>query len=225
MKAQATKPAAVAVVIVALKPQVAAITKAFGAVESAQSKLGDAVLAAAPAVKPDQIAGFCSMVHTALTAKCPEKAGSIKAQVTYIRRVLTAIVVDKIDVQPGQSLRGLYDALPKAATGANTHGAKLPNPGKTATTEESGKIVTLTKAEKRAIDINAAITTLFGTCNPDLVQAMEYAASNSGLFMSWASASVKASQLRELEKLAAQKPAKVAPVAKPAKASRARKSA
>ena len=218
-----TKPAAVIVSKPALSAPVNKVVAAFNATEKAQAKLGDTVLAVAPSIPADDIATFCHMLKTKLDAANPEKAGSNKAQVSYVRRVLTAIIVDGVKVEAGQSLRGLYESLPKANTGGAAHGARLPNPGKE--TGDNVKTVTVSPAEKKALDKNAAVTLLFGTCNPELLAAVEYAASHSGVFMSWASASAKAAQIAEMEKLAAQKPAPVAKSAPAKRATRQRKAA
>lgn len=186
--------------IPAFNAPVKKVAAAFANIDKASVKLGDVVLEVAPSIPADKISVFCKMLQAKLDADNPSKAGSNKTQVSYIRRVITAIVVDGREIKPGQTLRGIYESLPKAKTGGASHTRKMEKPeGKETAEKPEGKIVTLTAAEKRAMEINAAITTLFGTCNPELVAAVEYAVNNSGLFMTWASASAKAAKLAELE--------------------------
>lgn len=185
------------------------LATAFANVGKAGVKLGDAVLEVAPTIPEDGIQVFCKMLQAKLDEQNPAMANSNKTQVSYVRRVITAIVVDGREIEPGQTLRGIYESLPKAKTGGASHTRKTAKPdGKETTEKPEGKIVTLTSAEKRAMEINAAITTLFGTCNPELIAAVEYAVSNSGVFMSWASASAKAAKLAEMEAALETVPAK-----------------
>lgn len=186
------------------------IVSAFASLDKAQSKLGDTVLEVAPTIAADNIEPFCAMLKARLEEASPDKAGSIKTQVSYIRRVVTAIVVDGVTVEPGQSLRGLYDSLPKKETGAAAHakrGAKLPNPAEDGEADAPAKAEP-SSAEKRAQAIRDAITTLFGYCEPDLIAAAEYATANASVFVRWAQASARAAQLAEIEKVVAAVPAK-----------------
>lgn len=176
------------------------LATAFANVGKAGVKLGDTVLEVAPSIPKDGIQVFCKMLQAKLDEQNPDMTGSNKTQVSYVRRVITAIVVDGRKIEPGQTLRGIYDSLPKAKTGGASHARKTAKSDDKENPEKpEGKIVTLTAAEKRAMEINAAITTLFGTCNPELIAAVEYAVNNSGLFMTWASASAKAAKLAEME--------------------------
>lgn len=185
------------------------LATAFANVGKAGVKLGDTVLEIAPSIPKDGIQVFCKMLQAKLDEQNPAMANSNKTQVSYVRRVITAIVVDGRKIEPGQTLRGIYDSLPKAPTGGASHARKTAKSDNKETPEKpEGKIVTLTAAEKRAMEINAAITTLFGTCNPELIAAVEYAVNNSGVFMSWASASAKAAKLAELEATLDKVPAK-----------------
>lgn len=196
-----SKQTPVLVTVPAFNAPVKKVADAFAGLEKAGVKLGDVVISVAPSIPADKISVFCSMLQSKLNDNNPGKENSIKVQVSYIRKVITAIVVDGVEPEHGQTLRGLYDSLPKKATGGASHARKTnkPNDGEADEPETESKTVTLSKAEKRAMDINAAITTLFGTCNPDLVAAVEYAVSHSGVFMSWASASAKAAKLAELD--------------------------
>ena len=174
------------------------LATAFANVGKAGVKLGDTVLEIAPSIPKEGIQVFCKMLQAKLDEQSPEMANSNKTQVSYVRRVITAIVVDGRTIEPGQSLRGIYESLPKQKTGGASHARKTAKAGEEPEKPE-GKIVTLTSAEKRAMEINAAITTLFGTCNPELIAAVEYAVSHSGVFMTWASASAQAAKLAEME--------------------------
>lgn len=196
------------------------LATAFANVGKAGVKLGDTVLEVAPTIPKDGIQVFCKMLQAKLDEQNPAMANSNKTQVSYVRRVITAIVVDGRKIEPGQTLRGIYDSLPKAKTGGASHNRKMEKPEDKETAEKpEGKIVTLTATEKRAMEINAAITTLFGTCNPELIAAVEYAVNNSGVFMSWASASAKAAKLAELEAALDKAPTK-APTKRKARTSR-----
>lgn len=205
--------------IPAFNAPVKKVAAAFANVGKAGVKLGDTVLEVAPSIPEDKIEVFCKMLQAKLNEQSPELAGSIKAQVSYIRRVIKAIVVDGREIEPGQSLRGIYDSLPKAKTGGASHTRKTAKPDGQAD-DSTAQAVTLTAAEKRAVDINAAITTLFGTCNAELIAAVEYAVSHSGVFMSWASASAKAAQLADLEAALDKAPAKAKAKAPAKRASR-----
>lgn len=183
----------------------AAEDKARAAAVAAETKIGDVVLSIAPTLKPDDVEPFCKMVHTQLDNARPEKAGSNKTQVSYIRRVLTAVVKDGVAVEPGQSLRGIYDSLRKKKTGGNTHagkGAKLPNPaaGKSDMETVENPVEKTATLESRAEKVKAAITMVFGYCEPDLLNAVQYAASNVPAFLQWAENMSQSAMLDALEK-------------------------
>ena len=194
----------------------AAEDKARAAAVAAETKIGDVVLSIAPTLKADDVEPFCKMVHNQLDAARPEKTGSNKTQVSYIRRVLTAVVKDGVTVEPGQSLRGIYESLRKKKTGGNTHagkGAKLPNPAeKTAdnpaekTADNPAEKTADNPAEKtatlesRAEKVKAAVTMIFGYCEPDLLSAVQHAASNDPAFLEWAENMSQSAMLDALEK-------------------------
>lgn len=222
-----TKSAAVVTEVPALRKHVTALKAAYAGQIKWTAKVAEVIVAAGRDMSVEQVESFISMIEPVLAQFIA--APSVKVEKTRIRGVLKAAASGH-DFK-AESLRGMYEETKGTAEdgkGGRKTGAKLPNPAEDA--EDADKpeatIVTLTKAEKKALDVNAAITLLFGTCTPELLAAVEYAVSQSGLFMSWASSSVKAAQLAELEKLAAQKPAivpKAAPVAK--RATRQRKAA
>lgn len=212
-----SKPAAAIVHVPALVAPVKKIVAAFTQAEKAQNKLGNTVLEVAPTLKADNIEPFCAMLKAQLESAYPEKAGSIKAQITYIRRVVTAIVVDGVTPEPGQSLRGLYDSLPKKETGGNAHaskrGAQLPNPA-----DSEGEPSPAATLESRADKVRGAVTMIFGYQEPELLDAVQFAAANVQDFIRWAQKAAQDAALAELEKAVTAAPAKA-----PAKVARKRK--
>lgn len=197
------KPAQVITHVPALSARVKKIVTAYGGVTKAAAKLGDVVLEVAGTLKQADIAPFCAMVTKQLT-EAGHPAGSVKTQVSYIRRVVTAVVVDGVEVEPGQSLRGIYDSLPKKETGGAAHsarGAKLPNPAKKTGDAAAPAAPAATLAD-RAEKVKAAVTMIFGYSEPDLIHALQYAAasqSNISAFIEWAKSGAQAGTMAELE--------------------------
>jgi hypothetical protein len=174
------------------------VIAAFTAAEKAQVKVGDAVLAASTKLAEKDIKPFCDAIKASLENR-GFTPGSVKTTVSYIRRVLAAIIVDGFEPEPGQTLRGLYESLPKKVTGGAAHAPRLPNPA--AASDETPKEVTVsTTAEEKAERFKAAITDIFGHCDADLIEAMQYVAANEPVFIRWAQASMKAAMLAEVEK-------------------------
>lgn len=176
----------------------APVIAAFTAAEKAQVKVGDAVLAAATKLNEADIKPFCDAIKTSLETK-GFTPNSAKVTTMYIRRVLTAVIVDGLEIEPGQTLRGLYDALPKAATGGAKHGARLPNAA-AASDETPDEVTVSVTPEQKAERFKAAITDIFGHCDADLIEAMQYVAANETIFVRWAQSSMKAAMLAEVEK-------------------------
>lgn len=174
----------------------ASVISALVAAEKAQTKIGDAVLAAATKLQEADIKPFCESIKASLEAK-GFTPNSAKVTTMYIRRVITAIVVDGITPEPGQTLRGLYDSLPKKSTGGAVHAPRLPNP---ADADADMSASASTPAESRADAVKEAITVLFGHCDADLIEAVQYAATNEMIFVRWAQASMQASILAKVEK-------------------------
>lgn len=170
------------------------VISAIVAAEKSQVKIGDAVLAAAAKLDEKSIKPFCDAVKASLENR-GFTPGSVKATVSYIRRVLTAIIVEGFEPEPGQSLRGLYQSLPKKETGGAAHAPRLPNP---ADADESTSAPTTMEA--RADAFKSAVTAIFGHCDADLIEAMQYAAEHEPMFIRWAQASMKAAMLAEVEK-------------------------
>lgn len=192
-----------------------------GAIQESTSlsvTLGNLTIKAAKHVKAETLDPFVDACKQ-LCESAGLTEGSFKTYLSNIRGVLRAML-DGYKPKPGESLRTMYNAAPKGK-GRQKAGARTPT-GKAdiADDGDDGDVVTLAPAEAKKLDKNAAITLLFGTCNPELMAAVDYAVSHSGLFMSWAGASVKAAQLAEMEKLAGQKVVPVVPVKAPAKAPR-----
>lgn len=173
-------------------PVVAAIVAA----EKSQVKIGDAVLAAAAKLQEANIKPFCDAVKASLENR-GFTPGSVKATVSYIRRVLTAIIVEGFEPEPGQSLRGLYQSLPKKETGGAAHAPRLPNPADADADDSASAPTTM---EARADAFKSAVTAIFGHCDADLIEAMQYAAEHEPMFIRWAQASMKAAMLAEVEK-------------------------
>lgn len=182
------------------------VIAAFTAAEKAQVKVGDAVLAAATKLTEKDIKPFCGAIKTSLETR-GFTPGSVKVTLSYIRRVLTAIIVDGFEPEPGQTLRGLYESLPKKATGGAAHAPRLPNPADADADDSASADASVVS---RADTVKEAITTLFGHCDADLIEALQYAAANEMIFIRWAQASMKAAGLAGAEKAAApaKKPAR-----------------
>lgn len=217
---KSNKPAAVVAEVPALRKHVVALRAAYAGQTKWTAKVAEVIVAAGRDMSADQVESFINMIEPVLAQFIA--ASSVKVEKTRIRGVLKAAASGH--EFKAESLRGMYEetkGTSEDGKGGRKTGAQLPQ-GPEGEANADGKIVTLTKAEKVALDRNAAITLLFGTCTPELLAAVDYATSHSGLFMSWAGASVKAAQLAELEKLAAQKPIVVAPAKK---ATRQRKAA
>ena len=179
----------------------APVIAAFAAAEKAQVKVGDAVLVAATKLSEADIKPFCDAIKTSLETK-GFTPNSAKVTTMHIRRVITAVIVDGLEIKPGQTLRGLYDSLPKSNTGGKSHkkGATLPNPandGADGETENTSPAATMVD---RAEKVKAAVTMIFGYCEPDLLSAVQYAAANIPAFLEWAADHAMGAQLAELEK-------------------------
>lgn len=221
--AKKNTPAPVIVDVIALRKPVAAVVSVWEKRNNADVKFGDKVVELAKTITLDDVEPFCKMVQAGIDAKYPDKASSNKVQVSYIRSVMKAIVAG-YEPEEGQSLRSIYDAIPKKKTGGASHGARTGNPapvddGDDDDVDSTPKMVVLTKAEKREADLTAAITVIFGTCNPELFAAVEYAEKNSGVFMTLMGQRIAADQKNALSAAivaSAKKPAKpAAKVAKP----------
>lgn len=174
------------------------VIAALVAAEQSQVKVGDAVISAASKLDKSSIKPFCDAIRASL-----EKRGftpaSVKVTTMYIRRVITAIVVDGMEVEPGQSLRGIYQSLPKKQTGGASHAPRLPNPAKAGKPDTSAPAADTATSE--AEKFRNAVELLFGSYDAELIAAVQYAASNKGIFIKWAQASAQAAAL------AAEKPA------------------
>lgn len=180
--------------IPALAARVKQVASAYGAITKAQSKLGDVVLKVAPTLAESEIKPFCSMLTQTLT-DAGHPAGSVKTTVSYIRRVVTAIVVDGLEIEPGDTLRGMYESLKKEKTGAAAHAGRV-------SASDEDKVTVSVTPEKRAEAIKAAATVLFGYSEPDLLAALAYAKKFTDRFIKWAQASEQAELASELESTA-----------------------
>ena len=182
---KATKSQAPAIVVIpALRAHVTAIKAAYKSAQSANQKIGAAVIAAAGAMKADQVESFVAMCKDALAGVLAE--GSIKVEATRIRRVLTAIIAGDIEPSEGDTLRTMYDACPKGNTGAPkkgaSHGTDKPEKPK------QGDTVTL-----KGDPVEQAAILLFGTAEA-YTDALRYARDNAVLFQAWAHASMRAKE-------------------------------
>lgn len=187
----------------------APVIRAFDNAEKANVKIGDAVLEAAGKLNESDIKPFCDAIKTSLENK-GFTPNSAKVTTMYIRRVVTAIVVDGLEVEPGQTLRGLYDALPKSLTGGKAKpGARLPNPNPETVKAELGEAdSTVATLDSRAEKVAAAVTMIFGSAKPEIMSAVMVAASDIDAFVTWAEGHAMASQLAELEKAVTATPVK-----------------
>lgn len=180
----------------------APVVAAFAAAEKAQVKVGDAVLAAATKLSEADIKPFCDAIKTSLENK-GFTPNSAKVTTMYIRRVLTAVIVDGLEIEPGQTLRGLYDSLPKSATGGASHtrkmnkGASDSDSNDSEPEENDDAEPAPTTLEARAEKVRAAVTMIFGYSEPELLDAVQVAAANIAEFIRWAK---KSSVLAEVEK-------------------------
>lgn len=189
MTNQATK----IVNIKALEPLARAIVGAYKKVESAQVSIGTAVIKAGATVKIDQVETFVGMIRGQLESVL--SPSSLKVEATRLRRVLKAVIAGDITATDGMTLRQLYDACPKdASKGGPKTGPRVI--GKEESTPMDSVSVT---PEQKADKFKAAITLLFGYCEPDLITAMQYATANATVFMKWAGASSQAALVAELE--------------------------
>lgn len=169
-----------------LSRAVRSVLTALTANAKAEMKVGDAVLAASKIILEADISPFCDAIKTSLEAK-EFKPSSVKVTVMYIRRVLTAVIVDGVKVQPNQSLRGLYESLPKKKTGGATHSNKAKASATVSTGEKTqGDTKTPATLESRAEKVRASVTMIFGYSEPDLVTAVLIAAANVPEFIKWA---------------------------------------
>lgn len=169
------------------------LAAAFANVGKAGVKLGDTVLEIAPTIPQDGIEVFCKMLQAKLDEQSPEMANSNKTQVTYVRRVLKAIIVDGVEVKPGQTLRGLYDSLPKTKTGGASHTRKI-NAG--AEEKPAGREEKPSKA--RTISVEDAVRTIFGHTDDELMAAVEWARQNELSFVRYARANIAAAAAAEV---------------------------
>lgn len=192
--------------IPALVPVAKAVAGAYKKAESAQIAIGKAIIKAAETVTAEQVETFVKMVREQLADVLAE--GSLKVEATRIRRVMACLIGGDIEPSDGATLRELYAACPKdAAKGGRKSGAKLPNPADDESDDDGYEEITPTKTVADKADaFKAAVTTLFGYAEPELVAAMQYATAHAGLFMQWASASARAAQMAELEKAVVAKP-------------------
>lgn len=127
--------------------------------------------------------------------------GSFKVYLANIRGVLRAMVTAGYKPAEGMGLRGMYDGAPKGM-GRQAAGSQAGKGAKAAPV--GGDMITVTPAQAKALDDNAAVTRLFGTCNDELMTAVKFAATHTGQFMHWVSEQVKLEQVKAVEDAIAQ---------------------
>lgn len=199
MKATATKASAV-VVAAPIDPKLEVIAaQVAGALQETASlseTLGELTREAGKIIakKPEQLEPFVDACKQ-LCAASGLTEGSFKVYLSNIRGVLRGMV-EGFAPKAGQTLRSMYESVPKGtgrqkATGARTDKAPASTMNDVApVTAASAAIAT---AKQSAADAKrAAIIALFGHCDDELMAAVAWAAKNETSFVRYVKANVEA---------------------------------